>query len=133
MVIDDNPTTLELLSELVSELDCDVRTAMTARAGIAAARSERPALILMDVQLPRMDGYEATMRLKRHPVTGGIPVVAITCHAMRGEEARARAAGCDAFLAKPFREEEFFATVRRFLEQGDFAWPAPAMRAKGER
>lgn len=115
LVIEDNAAGLELVCTLLEGVGCDVLTAATAKAGLAAARAEGPDLILMDVQLPGMDGYEATFRLKSDSRTAKIPVVAVTAHAMRGEEDQARAAGCDGYLTKPIREQEFFGLVRRFI------------------
>ena len=113
--VEDNPVNLELVAALLESEGCGVIVAETANAGLRLAAAERPDLILMDIQLPGMSGHDATRRLKADPATAGIPVVALTAHAMRGEEARAREAGFDAFLTKPIDMQAFRETLRRFL------------------
>jgi len=85
--------------------------ATDAEAGLMLARDEQPNLILMDIQLPRMDGLEATQLLKHNDVTRAIPVIALTALAMKGDEERIRAAGCDDYIAKPMRYQAFLATI----------------------
>jgi len=82
---------------------------------LARATQGRPDLVLMDLSLPRMDGWEATRRLKADPELARIPVIVLSAHAMRGDEERARACGCDDFLTKPLDEDLLFATVARHL------------------
>ena len=115
LVVEDNPVNLELVAALLESEGCEAILAETADASFRLAAAERPDLILMDIQLPGMSGHDAARRLKADPVTAGIPVVAITAHAMRGEEARAREAGFDAFLTKPIDTQAFRETLRRFL------------------
>ena len=115
LVVEDNPANLELAAALLEEEGCQVLSAATADAGLILAVVEHPDLILMDVQLPGKTGYEATRRLKADPATAAIPVVAVTAQAMRGEEAKAREAGCDAYLTKPLDARAFRETVRRLL------------------
>ncbi len=79
------------------------------------ARSEQPDLILMDIQLPGIDGLAATALLKRDPATSAIPVIALTALAMKGDEERIRAAGCDGYIAKPMRYQDLLATVAMHL------------------
>jgi two-component system cell cycle response regulator DivK len=88
-----------------------VLSAVDAEAGLTLAREEHPDLILMDVQLPGMDGLEATALLKRDEATRGIPVLALTALAMQGDEERIRAAGCDGYIAKPMGIQQFIATI----------------------
>jgi len=88
-----------------------VINATDAEAGLTLARDEQPQLILMDIQLPGMDGLEATRLLKQDDATRGIPVIALTALAMKGDEARIRAAGCDGYIAKPLAYREFLATI----------------------
>jgi two-component system cell cycle response regulator DivK len=88
-----------------------VFSAIDAEAGLTLARDEQPNLILMDVQLPGMDGLAATVTLKADVATRAIPVIALTALAMKGDEARIRAAGCDGYIAKPMHYQEFLATV----------------------
>jgi len=115
LVIEDNAVNLELTVVLLEQAGCEVLTAASADAGLRLAAGERPDLILMDLHLPGMTGYEATGRLKADPATAAIPVVALTADAMRGTEARAEAAGCDAYLTKPLDIEALHETLRRLL------------------
>jgi two-component system cell cycle response regulator DivK len=123
LVVEDNALNRELLVVLLEAEGCDVLPAETAEAGMALATAERPALIFMDVQLPGITGYEATRRLKANPATAAIPVVAVTAQAMRGEEARARAAGCDAYLSKPVSARALRDVLRRWLGDGTGSSP----------
>ncbi len=117
LVVEDNPANMTLAVFLLQSAGHAVLTATSAETGLALARSERPHLILMDIQLPGMDGLEATGILKRDDVTRDIPVVALTALAMKGDEERIRAAGCDGYIAKPIAYQEFLATVAaRLLE-----------------
>jgi two-component system cell cycle response regulator DivK len=92
-----------------------VLSAIDAESGLLLARAEHPALILMDIQLPGMDGLVATGILKHDPATRDIPVIALTALAMKGDEARIRAAGCDDYIAKPMRYKAFLAAVETQL------------------
>jgi two-component system cell cycle response regulator DivK len=111
LVVEDNPTNMTLATFLLRSAGHMVLSATDAEAGLTLARAERPNLILMDIQLPGMDGLEATAQLKRDDLTRNIPVVALTALAMKGDEERIRAAGCDGYIAKPMRYQEFLATV----------------------
>src|SRR5207253_8161954 len=93
-----------------------VLAATEAEAGLARARGEQPDLILMDIQLPGMDGLEATALLKRDATTRAIPVIALTALAMKGDEERIRAAGCDGYIAKPMRYQDFLVTIAAQLD-----------------
>ncbi len=115
LVVEDNPVNLELLIALLEEEGCQALGATSAATGLQLAAAERPVLILMDVQLPGMTGYEATRWLKADPLTAAIPVVAITAQAMRGDDAKAREAGCDAYLTKPMETHAFREILRRFI------------------
>ena len=115
LVVEDDLVNLELVIALLEQEGCQVLTAESAEAALRLAGLERPHLILMDLQLPGMTGYEATQKLKADPATAAIPVVALTAQAMRGEEEKARAAGCDAYITKPLEAEVFRETLRRFL------------------
>ena len=90
-------------------------SATDAEVGLALAREQQPDLILMDIQLPGMDGLQATMQLKRDPSTQAIPVIALTALAMKGDEERIVAAGCDGYIAKPMRYREFLTTIAAHL------------------
>jgi CheY-like chemotaxis protein len=115
LVVEDNAVNLELVVALLEHEGCEVLVAETADAGLGLARTGCPDLILMDVQLPGMTGYEATRHLKADPRTAKIPVVALTAQAMRGDEARAAEAGCVGYLTKPLDADSFREVLRRFL------------------
>ena len=111
LVIEDNPANMKLASLLLLNVGHTVLCAVDAESGLTLARAEQPDLILMDIQLPGMDGLEATALLKRADATRAIPVIALTALAMKGDEERIRAAGCDGYIAKPMRYREFLATI----------------------
>jgi CheY-like chemotaxis protein len=101
LVVDDNPSNVKLVSFLLSARGWDVRTAADATEAMDAVTAFKPALILMDIQLPVVDGLELTRRLKADPATRDIVIVAATAYAMKGDEQRALDAGCDAYVTKP--------------------------------
>ena len=111
LVVEDNASNMTLARFLLQSAGHVVLSATDAEVGLALARDERPDLILMDIQLPGMDGLEATMLLKRDETTRGIPVIALTALAMKGDEERIRAAGCDGYIAKPMRYQELLTAV----------------------
>ena len=115
LVVEDNRANMKLATFLLESAGHTVISATDAEAGLALARTEQPGLILMDIQLPDMDGLEATMLLKADPATRAIPVIALTALAMKGDEERIRAAGCDGYIAKPMRYREFLAAVTNHL------------------
>ncbi len=115
LVIEDNPDNMTLATFLLQSAGHVVLSATDAEAGLTLARDQQPHLILMDIQLPGMDGLEATVLLKLAEATRAIPVIALTALAMKGDEARIRAAGCDGYIAKPMRYKEFLATVAAHL------------------
>ena len=115
LIIEDVDFNRDLLTQLLEE-EFEVLSATDGKAGIALAQRERPDLILMDLSLPVMDGWEATRRLKADEDLKTIPIIALTAHAMSGDEAKAKASGCDDFLTKPIDEELLFKMLRRFLE-----------------
>jgi two-component system, cell cycle response regulator DivK len=116
LVVEDNPTNMKLATTLLEAAGHSVLTATDAEAGLTIARAEIPDLILMDIQLPGMDGLEATAQLKRDEATRAIPVIALTALAMKGDEERIRAVGCDGYIAKPMRYKEFQATIAAQLQ-----------------
>jgi two-component system cell cycle response regulator DivK len=111
LVVEDNPTNMTLAIFLLQSVGHTVLSATDAEAGLTLAREGQPDLILMDIQLPGMDGLEATALLKKDEATHAIPVIALTALAMKGDEERIRAAGCDGYIAKPMRYQEFLATI----------------------
>ncbi|HUH12242.1 MAG TPA: response regulator [Longimicrobiales bacterium] len=115
LVIEDNASNMKLATFLLEGAGHTVLTATDAEAGIATARAERPDLVLMDVQLPGMDGLQATGLLKASAETRSIPVIALTALAMKGDAERIKSAGCDGYIAKPMAYREFLATIGRFL------------------
>lgn len=117
LVIEDNPLNLELVTDLLEACGFTVRQSRTATDGLRAAREMAPDLVLMDFGLPDMHGLSATQILKSDPATRHLPVIALTAHAMKGDEASALQAGCDGFLTKPIDTRTFAATVRYFLSR----------------
>lgn len=118
LVVEDNADNMLLTVLLLKSAGYTVLSATDAEAGLTSARAALPDLILMDVHLPGMDGLEATALLKGDPATSAIPVIALTALAMKGDEERIRAAGCDGYIAKPMSIHEFLATVAAQLAQG---------------
>lgn len=116
LVVEDNAANMKLAVFLLEQAGHEVLQATDAEAGISLARTERPLLILMDVQLPGMDGLSATRLLKADAETRTIKVLALTALAMNGDEERIRAAGCDGYLVKPFRYQEFLRVVGEMAE-----------------
>jgi two-component system cell cycle response regulator DivK len=111
LIIEDNPTNMTLAVFLLQSVGHTVLSAMDAEVGLTLAREEQPDLILMDIQLPGIDGLEATALLKQDDTTRAIPVIALTALAMKGDEQRIRGAGCDGYIAKPMRYQEFLVTI----------------------
>jgi CheY-like chemotaxis protein len=114
LIVEDNELNLDLLIQLLED-DYVLTTADNGAAGVEMARQEQPDLILMDMSLPVMDGWEATRRIKADKGLGRIPIIALTAHAMSGDEEKALAAGCDGYLAKPLDEKLLFGKLSRFL------------------
>lgn len=117
LVIEDTPANMKLVTMLLERAGYRVLQAPDAVTGIAVAQAQRPDLILMDIQLPGMDGLEATRLLKADAATRQIKVVALTAFAMKGDEQRMLQAGCDAYIAKPIQYKAFLAEVARLLAQ----------------
>jgi two-component system cell cycle response regulator DivK len=111
LIVEDNPANMTLAVFLLQSAGHSVLTASDAEAGLTMARDQQPHLILMDIQLPGMDGLEAIAQLKRDPATRAIPVIALTALAMKGDEERIRAAGCEGYIAKPLAYRDFLATI----------------------
>lgn len=118
LIVEDNELNLELATDLLESAGYVVRQARTAEEAIHAARTTKPQLILMDIGLPGMDGLAATRLLKADPATRQIPVLAVTSHAMKGDEEKARAAGCTGYMTKPIDTRTFPKTVARMLGTG---------------
>ena len=122
LIVEDTAANLKLASFLLESAGHVVISARDAEAGLTIAREEQPNLILMDIQLPGMDGLEATAVLKRDDITRSIPVIALTALAMKGDEERIRAAGCDGYIAKPLDYKSFLATITSHLVSQGSAW-----------
>jgi two-component system cell cycle response regulator DivK len=116
LVVEDNPTNMRLAVYVLESAGHTVLTASDAEAGLTLARASVLDLILMDIQLPGMDGLEATAHLKQNPATRAIPVIALTALAMKGDEERIRAAGCDGYIAKPMSYKDLLSTVSARLD-----------------
>lgn len=125
LVVEDSPDIRVLVRMLLEAGGHEVLTAPDGRAGVEAARAESPDLVLMDLSLPILSGWEAARAIKDDPATASIPIVAVTAHAMQGDRERALAAGCDGFIAKPIDEETFEPLVRSYLAPRSESAPAP--------
>lgn len=115
LIVDDNATNLKLARVILAEDGLEINTATSAEEALVFIRATPPRLILMDLQLPGMDGLELTRRLKADPASRHIVVVALTAYAMKGDEDRARAAGCDGYITKPIDPNGFRSSVKAFL------------------
>jgi two-component system, cell cycle response regulator DivK len=115
LVVEDQEDNRTILRDLRNHVGFDVLEAVTGEEGVRAAEAHRPDLILMDIQLPLLDGYEATRRIKAQPELRAIPIVAVTSYALSGDDEKARAAGCDGYVTKPFSPRQLLATVLSYL------------------
>ena len=115
LVVEDTEDNRQILRDLLGAAGFEMIEAEDGAAGVAAAEQERPDLILMDIQLPVMDGYEATRRIKANAELKHIPIIAVTSYALSGDEEKARAAGCDGYVTKPFSPRLLLAKVREHL------------------
>jgi two-component system cell cycle response regulator DivK len=116
IIIEDNPANMKLAAFLLHSAGHEVIQAADAETGLALIRKHLPALVLMDMQLPGMDGLAATRRLKADAELKHIKIVALTAHAMKGDEENFRTAGCDGYLPKPFSHRDLLALVNKLLE-----------------
>lgn len=119
LLVEDNRMNARLLEHVLARDGFEVTIHYSAEDAVAAAGALVPDIILMDIQLPGMDGLEATRQLKSRPETSAIPIVAITAHAMRGDEERILAAGCEGYISKPVNTRELSATLWSFLASQD--------------
>ena len=117
LVVEDQEDNRQILRDLLGSAGFRTIEAHDGAQALTVARSQRPDLILMDIQLPLVDGYEATRSIKREPELKHIPVIAVTSYALSGDEQRAREAGCDAYVAKPYSTRHLLAKIGQFLEQ----------------
>jgi CheY-like chemotaxis protein len=121
LIVDDNPANLELLLIILARDGYALRTATNAREALASITSTRPALILLDLQMPGMDGLALTRLLKLQTHTASIPIVAVTAFAMKGDEEKARQAGCDAYLTKPIDKRILRELVANYFRAPEMA------------
>jgi two-component system, cell cycle response regulator DivK len=117
LVIEDQEDNRAILRDLLTTVGYELVEAVNGADGVAKAEAEKPDLILMDIQMPVMDGYEATRRINAIPACASIPVIAVTSYALSGDEAKTRAAGCDGYVAKPYSPRQMLATIRSFLDK----------------
>ncbi len=115
LVIEDHEDTRRILRDLLTNAGYEVIEVATGEEGVASAETNRPNLILMDIQLPGLDGYEATRRIKANPALQHIPVIAVTSYGLSGDDAKAFNAGCDAYVAKPFSPRSLLAKIREYV------------------
>jgi two-component system, cell cycle response regulator DivK len=115
LVIEDQQDNRQILRDLLTSADFEVIEAENGEDGVAAAVSQKPDLILMDIQLPGLDGYEATRRIKADTSLLAIPVIAVTSYGLAGDAEKARAAGCDDYISKPYSPRQLLAKVREYL------------------
>jgi two-component system cell cycle response regulator DivK len=106
---------MQILRDLLTAADYEMLEAVNGEEALAAVAKRRPDLILMDIQLPVMDGYEATRRIKADPALQSIPIIAVTSYALGGDEEKARTAGCDDFVPKPYSPRQLLAKIRQYL------------------
>ena len=119
LIIEDQEDNRTILRDLLSTAGYALIEAVDGHEGVKLARSERPDLILMDIQLPGLDGYEATRQIRATEELRSVPIIAVTSYALSGDEVKARAAGCDGYVTKPFSPRELLAKVREYLRAGD--------------
>jgi two-component system, cell cycle response regulator DivK len=115
LMVEDTEDNRQIVRDLIASVGYELLEACDGAAGVAMASEHKPDLILMDIQLPVLDGYETTRRIKADPALKHIPIIAVTSYALSGDEAKTREAGCDAYIAKPFSPRQLLATINRFL------------------
>ena len=116
LVVEDQPDNRQIIRDMLAPTDYEITEAENGEEALAAIARQRPDLILVDIQLPIMDGYTAVSRIKADPALRSIPVIAITSHALNGEEHVARAAGCDDYVPEPYSPRYLLAKIRHYLQ-----------------
>jgi two-component system cell cycle response regulator DivK len=116
LVVEDLPDNRQIIRDMLAPTDYEIMEAENGEEALAAIAKQRPDLILMDIQLPIMDGYTATSRIKSDPKLRSIPIIAVTSYALSGEEKKARAAGCDDCVPKPFSPRQLLPKIRQYLQ-----------------
>jgi two-component system cell cycle response regulator DivK len=125
LVVEDTEDNRRIIRDLLSSVGYELIEAVDGAEGVALAQKEQPDLILMDIQLPVMDGYEATRQIRTVPELAKVPIIAVTSYALSGDEAKTRAAGCDGYVAKPFSPRQLLAKIREFLPEAPPPLPPP--------
>jgi two-component system cell cycle response regulator DivK len=115
LVVEDQEDNRQILRDLLGSAGYELVEAEDGPAALTLVKRQRPDLILMDIQLPLMDGYEATRRIKAEPDLQSIPIIAVTSYALSGDEDKARAAGCDGYVTKPFSPRQLLAKIKEYL------------------
>ena len=115
LAVEDQEDNMQILRDLLTSAGYEIIEAENGEEALAAVAKRRPDLILMDIQIPIIDGYEATRRIKADPALRSIPIIAVTSHALSEGEEKARAAGCDDFVAKPYSPRQLLAKIRQYL------------------
>jgi two-component system, cell cycle response regulator DivK len=116
LVIEDQEDNRRIVRDLLTSVGYEIIEAVTGEEGVTAAESHVPDLILMDIQLPGLDGYEATRRIKANPALLHIPIIAVTSYALSGDDVKAFEAGCNGYVSKPFSPRALLAKIREFLQ-----------------
>ena len=116
LLVEDQADNRQIIRDMLASTDYEITEAENGEQGLAAIAKQQPDLILMGIQLPIMDGYTATSRIKADPTLRSIPIIAVTSYALSGEEKKARAAGCDDYVPKPFSPRQLLAKIRQFLQ-----------------
>ena len=115
LVVEDQEDNRQILRDLLTSVGYEIVHAEDGEQALSAAAAQRPDLILMDIQLPLLDGYEATRRIKADPALRAIPIIAVTSYALSGDESKALAAGCDAYVTKPYSTRALLAKIREYV------------------
>ncbi|MBI3031293.1 MAG: response regulator [Candidatus Rokubacteria bacterium] len=115
LVVEDHEENRRIMRDLLTSAGYEMIEAVTGEDGVTLAERERPDLILMDIQLPGLDGYEATRRIKANPALRAIPIIAVTSYALSGDDVKAREAGCNDYVTKPFSPRALLAKIRQYV------------------
>lgn len=115
LLVEDQEDNRRIARDLLASVGYEILEAMNGEEGVAMAAAHRPDLILMDIQLPVLDGYEATRRIKADPALAHIPIIVVTSYALSGDDEKAIEAGCDAYVAKPYSPRQLLSKIRQFL------------------
>jgi len=117
LVVEDQEDNRRILRDLLTSVGYEIIEAVTGEEGVAMAETGHPDLILMDIQLPGIDGYEATRRVRAHPALRQVPIIAVTSYALSGDDVKAMEAGCTDYVPKPFSPRALLAKIRKYLPQ----------------